>query len=98
VSTPIYFTPDGTGRALYNETVDLSAIGRLHIRRATRIEYDDKAQAWRVYPPRGRKALYSDPSREACLQWEQQYLEAQEDRRHSQMPGKATPGPVTTAP
>ena len=82
MSSPIYFTPDGKGRALYNETVDLSAIGRLSIKRATRIEFSDKAQAWRVYSPRGRKALFSSPSREACLAWEQQYLEEQEDRLH----------------
>jgi len=83
VSSPIYFTPDGKGRALYNETVDLSAIGRLSIKRATRIEFSDRAQAWRVYSPRGRKALFSSPSREACLAWEQQYLEAREDCQHS---------------
>lgn len=83
MSTALYFSPNGNGRALYNETVDLSAIGRLSIKRATRIEFSDRAQAWRVYPTRGRKALFSSPSREACLEWEQQYLEAREDCQHS---------------
>ena len=83
MNTALYFTPDGTGRALYNETVNLAAIGRLNISRATRIEFDDREQLWQVHPPRSRKVLFANSSREACLAWEQAYLEEQEDAKHS---------------
>ena len=91
MNTALYFTPDGTGRALYNETVNLVAIGRLNISRATRIEFDDREQLWQVHPPRSRKVLFANPSREACLAWEQAYLEEQEDARHSESPSDKSP-------
>ena len=78
----ITFTPDGVGRGLYTEALDLGSIGTLSVRRATRIEFDEKAQYWRVYPARGRRALFNSPSRGECLEWERQYLESQEDLKH----------------
>ena len=82
------FTPDGTGHGLYTEAIDLDRIGILSIRRATRIEFDDRAQYWRVYPARGRAALFNSPSREECLAWERRYLESQEDLKH-ELPDRA---------
>ncbi len=91
MSTPIYFTPDGTGRALYTEVIDLERIGDLSIKRASEIEFCNDTGFWTVRMAGDRRILYRHPSRQKCLQWEQQHLEAQEDRRHSQMPVKATP-------
>lgn len=90
----ITFTPDGTGRALYTEAIDLGRLGRLSIRRATRIEFDNSAGVWKVYMPYGRFALFSSPSRQACLDWETQYLETQENHAHElpQRPGAVTAG------
>ena len=42
------FTPDGVGRGLYTEALDLARIGPLSVRRATRIEFDGKTQYWRA--------------------------------------------------
>ena len=81
-SLALTFTPDGIGHGLYTEALELSCIGPLSVRRATRIEFDEKAQYWRVYPARGRVALFNSPSREECLEWERQYLESQEDLKH----------------
>ena len=78
----ITFTPDGTGHGLYTEALDLSCIGPLSIRRATRIEFDGQAQYWRVYLAYGRFALFNSPSREECLGWERRYLESQEEMKH----------------
>ena len=91
----ITFTPDGVGRGLYTDALDLTRIGTLSVRRATRIEFDGKAQYWRVYPARGRRALFNSPSREKCLGWERKYLESQEDMTHElpHRPGATAPGP-----
>ena len=89
------FTPDGLGHGLYTEAIDLGVIGQLVVARATRIEFDNKSQYWRVYPAHGRKALFNSPSRQACLDWEREHLEQQEDQRHElqHRPGATTLGP-----
>lgn len=66
----LVFSADGTGRGLYTEAVDLAAIGRLRVSRASRVEFDNRAGLWRVYPPRGGEALFSHRSRRACIEWE----------------------------
>ena len=80
----LVFTPDGTGRALYTEAIDLACIGQLSIRRATQIEFDNKTQSWRVHDSTGF-ALFHSPSRQACLDWERQYLDQQEDMKHESL-------------
>lgn len=69
----ITFTPHGLGQCLYTELIDLTAIGRLRIKRATNIEFDNNRQAWRVKDVQG-KALYESSSRQACLDWERHYF------------------------
>lgn len=71
----LVFLPDGTCRGLYTETIDLSLLGRLEVRRASSIEFDNRLQVWRVRV-RGLGEVYCSPSREECLRWEEQYFEA----------------------
>ena len=87
------FTPDGTGHTLYTEAINLACIGPLEIRRATTIEFDNPTQDWLVRDPAG-VPLYSNPSRQQCLEWERQYLEAKEDHEHElqHSPGAVAPG------
>jgi len=79
--TSIVFTPQGQGRCLYTEAIDLSELGKLHIRRATRIEFDNELRAWRVRDMRGFP-LYTSPTRQQCLDWEMKYFESKEDQKH----------------
>ena len=79
----ITFTPDGLGRGLYTEAIELGEIGRLSVGRATTIEYDNEAGCWIVRDPTGFDMFHS-PSRETCLDWERQYLESQEEMKHEQ--------------
>ena len=65
--------PDGTVRCLWTEAVPLHELGQLKIQRACSIEFDNPAQAWRVFDRNG-KCLYCSPSRATCLAWERQYL------------------------
>ena len=74
----ITFDPDGTGHGLYTEVIDLSHLGRLRIERATTIEFDNRAQVWRVKDRTGFP-LFSSPSRETCLDWERQYFNTREE-------------------
>ncbi len=72
---PVLMTiaPDGTARCVWTEAVPLHELGRLKLQRAFSVEFDNEAQAWRVFDPAG-DCLYCSPSRETCLAWEQKYL------------------------
>ena len=69
----ITLAPDGTARCLWTEAVPLHELGRLEIQRAYSVEFDNQAQAWRVFDPTG-DCLYCSPSRETCLAWERRHL------------------------
>jgi hypothetical protein len=69
----ISIAPDGTARCLWTEVLPLRELGRLDIQRAFAVEFDDQAQAWRVFDA-ADECLYCSPSRETCLAWERQYL------------------------
>jgi len=93
--TNIVFTPAGIGRCLYTEAIDLGRIGALRIERASTIEFDNKLQAWRVRD-RENFALFTAPTRQACLDWEREYFNKQEETKHGQhhdTPGVREPGP-----
>ena len=79
--TAIVFTPQGQGRCLYTEAIDLNTLGKLHVERATRIEFDNRLGAWRVRDKTGF-ALFTAPTRQQCLDWEEKYFESKEDRKH----------------
>jgi len=67
------FLTTGIVTGLYSEIIDLTCLGKMKIKRATNIEFDNRLQAWRVKDMSGF-ALYTSPSRQACLDWEQQYF------------------------
>jgi hypothetical protein len=69
----ITFTPGGLAEGLYTEVIDLASIGKLRVRRATWITFDHELQAWRVRDRTG-SALFTAPTRRACLEWEQRYF------------------------
>ena len=49
--------------------------------RATDIVFDNDSQLWGVWANVGY-AVYRHCSREACLEWERDYLEQQETAKH----------------
>ena len=69
----ITFNPDGNVSCLYTELIDLHAIGRLEVTRASTIEFNNQTQHWEVKNPHGRMLFFSR-SRKDCLQWEQENL------------------------
>ena len=75
----LIFTPKGMIRGTYSEVIDLACLGRLKISRATRIEFDNIKQSWRVKDMKGQP-LFTAPSRRECLEWEQQYFDNKIER------------------
>lgn len=67
------FAPDGSGRCLYSELIDLKQIGPLRITRASQIEFNNEKQRWEVLNLKGR-VLFFSRSRAVCLAWEQKHL------------------------
>jgi hypothetical protein len=59
---------------LYTEAIDLRALGRLEVFRATDIRFCEASQQWDVRCASTGRLLHSDPSREACLAWERNNL------------------------
>ncbi|OPZ24360.1 MAG: hypothetical protein BWZ02_02865 [Lentisphaerae bacterium ADurb.BinA184] len=68
------FCPDGSVRCLYHEAINLHALGRLTVRRASKIEFDERRQMWAVTVGRSRKPVFFSTSRQECLQWERQHF------------------------
>jgi len=63
----------GTGQCLFTEAIDLSSLGALEVIRASSIEFDHPSQQWEVRDTAGVR-LFRHPSRQACLEWEQQFF------------------------
>ena len=78
----LVFKPDGTAVGLYTEIIDLQTLGVLCIMRASRIEFDDDRQVWRVKDRKGFP-LFTSPSRRECLEWEQKYFDNKIEREIS---------------
>ncbi len=72
-TTTISFKPDGTGSCLYTELIDLQSIGRLEVKRASTIEFNNTSQFWEVKDRRGN-LLFFARQRKDCIQWEHEHL------------------------
>jgi FMN phosphatase YigB (HAD superfamily) len=72
--TVITFDPDGTARCLWTEAVPLHELGRLEVRRATTIEFNNANQHWAVKDRKGKVRFFAR-SRSTCLEWEQHNLQ-----------------------
>ena len=75
MSQTLRFDPGGHIGCLYTEAIDLRALGRLQVVRATDIRFNPTTQQWDVHDAATGRRLHSDPSREACLAWEHQNLQ-----------------------
>ena len=74
MSQTLRFNPGGQIDCLYTEAIDLRALGRLQVFRATDIRFCERTQLWKVRCASSGKLLHCAPSREACLQWERDNL------------------------
>ena len=73
----ITFASDGTARCLWTEAVPLHELGRLDIHRASMVEFDHVRQKWEVRLASNTGVVaFSHPSRETCLNWERETINA----------------------
>jgi hypothetical protein len=75
-SMQLVVTPGGTIRCLYEEAVDLTALGRLLIRRASRVEPDEGGRWTADLGPVAGPRLGPFALRSQALLAEQQWLES----------------------
>jgi hypothetical protein len=73
--TTLRFDDTGRVECLFTEAVDLRALGRLQVVRATDICFNASTQFWEVHHADTGEVLFSDPSRASCLAWEQEHLQ-----------------------
>ncbi len=67
--------PDGAVRCIYNEVIDLHAIGKPVIRRASHVEPDTNGQWTADLSPVGGPTLTAFPTRSQALAAELRWLE-----------------------
>jgi hypothetical protein len=79
MSPTLRFRPGGHIDCLYTEAINLRALGRLHVVRATDIRFNDTTQRWDVHHADAATGavLFSHASRAECLRWEHQNLQPQ---------------------
>ncbi len=68
----INFNPDGTAECLHSDLIPLQTLGRLEVKRLSRVEFDIRSQEWEVVT---KACLFRHPSRAECLSWEQAHWE-----------------------
>ena len=69
----ISFKPDGFAHCLWTEVLPLGELGKLEVRRASTIEFNNGTQQWEVRSSENQ-VMYANPSRNVCLDWEHQYF------------------------
>lgn len=70
MSQTLRFHPGGSIDCLYTEAIDLRALGRLQVVRATDIRFNPQSQQWDVHDAGTGEVLFSHSSRTECLRWE----------------------------
>jgi hypothetical protein len=71
------FAPDGTARCLWTEDVPLHELGRLDIQRASTVGFEPSKQQWEVrLASEPDVVAFSHQSRETCLEWERNTINA----------------------
>ena len=72
----IVILPDGGGRCLYDEALDLAALGRLHVSRGSHVEPDENGRWLSDLSPVGGPCLGPFALRSQALDAERAWLEA----------------------
>jgi hypothetical protein len=71
----ITFDDDGTANTLWTDKLPLAELGTMKVKRASWIDFNEGTQQWEVrFDPNDNAPAFTDPSREACLAWEDAQL------------------------
>ena len=66
----LWFDQTGNGRCVFTERIPLRSLGRLAIRRASSIEFNESRQRWEIKDAK-KHILFRSVSRQHCVEWEQ---------------------------
>lgn len=69
------FDTAGLIGCLYTEVIDLRSLGKLQVRRATDIAFNNLTQEWETKDLSTGEVFFSNPSRDACIRWEHENLQ-----------------------
>lgn len=72
----IVIHPDGSLCSIYDESIDLAALGRLSIRRASHVEADEHGVWWADLAPVGGPRLGPFDRRSEALNGERNWIES----------------------
>ena len=72
----IHFFDDGRCSCLHTDLFPLQSLGTITTRRASSVEFNEASQEWEVrFAETPEIVSFSDPSRDACLEWERAELQ-----------------------
>jgi hypothetical protein len=70
----IQFGNDGSAIALHTDDLSLSCLGRMTVKRASLVEFNEDRQKWEVTIVGDAAPSFSNASRAKCLDWERSTL------------------------
>lgn len=74
MNTTLRIHPDGTATALWSDLLPSLGLGRMTVKRASTIEFNERTQKWEVRFTGSRKVRFSHQKRSACIAWEHEEL------------------------
>jgi len=70
----LFVDSNGHVTGLHTDMIPLEKLGKLDIKRASNIEFNNRKGVWEVEIAGWDGALFSSTSREQCLKWERRYI------------------------
>lgn len=78
----IIISPEGVIHCISNDAIDLSELGYRRVWRASNVEFDNVKQLWQVQWRGDPKIVFQSTSRQECLSWERDRLNARLHQTH----------------
>jgi len=75
MNATLTFHPDGTATGLWNDLLPALGLGRMKMRRASTIRWNNRRQEWEVRRSGGTRVLFRHGLRGECITWEQENLQ-----------------------
>lgn len=69
----ILVTKDGGVQMLHDDTAEIETLGKVSVKRASHVEYDNERQQWYVQSAATLKILEYFNTRDEALSWEKEY-------------------------
>lgn len=71
----INFRTNGRFDGLHTDRTDLNEVGSMSVKRASWVDFNESTQVWEVRWSPKAPPVFSNHSREACIEWEREQLQ-----------------------